>query len=184
MWISSYRALLQLWVQLCWVHLALYPVIVGSSSCLKRSVGTSQMRCLAKILSLIPTTAVQSALQSAVVPSLHRVRQGSQSVLQRVPQQHCLCQGWSASFWLLVWRSQEMQPQLSPWRSCAGPQAGRDSLLRWAWGCFVTSRSWAADPHHRYSEQVWEGNLLSWFKQYCLLGVAEEQWVLSLNNLF
>lgn len=55
---------------------------VASSSCLKRSVGTSQMRCLAKILSLIPTSAVQSALKSAVVPSLHSVRQGSQSVLQ------------------------------------------------------------------------------------------------------
>lgn len=92
MWISSYRALLQLWVQLCWVHLALYPVIVASSSCLKRSVGTIQMRCLAKILSLIPTTAVQSALQSALVPSLHS--QARITVLQRVPRQHCLCQGW------------------------------------------------------------------------------------------
>lgn len=45
-------------------------MIVASSSCLKRSVGTIQMRCLAKILSLIPTTAVQSALKSAVVSSL------------------------------------------------------------------------------------------------------------------
>lgn len=55
---------------------------VASSSCLKRSVGTSQMRCLAKILSLIPTTAVQSVLKSALVPSLHSVRQGSQSVAE------------------------------------------------------------------------------------------------------
>lgn len=83
---------------------------VASSSCLKRSVGTSQMRCLAKILSLIATTAVQSALKSAVVPSLHSVRQGSQIVLQRVPWQHSLCQGWGCHLWLLVWKEESGDP--------------------------------------------------------------------------
>lgn len=88
------------------------------------------MRFLAKILSLILTTAVQRALKSAVVPSLHSVRQGSQSVLQGVPQQHSSCQGWVCQ--ILAPRVEESgdQPQVSPQRSCAGPQVGRDSLLR------------------------------------------------------
>lgn len=171
MWISSYRALLQLWVQLCWVHLALYPVIVASSSCLKRSVGTIQMRCLAKILSLIPTTAVQSALQTAMVPSLRS--QARITVLQRVPQQHCLCQGW---VWQLlapcVEESGDAAPAVPMEKLCWSPGWEGQSAQMSMWS-FVTSRSWAADPHHRYSEQAWEGNLLSWFKQY-LLGIAEE----------
>lgn len=108
------------------------------------------MRSLAKKFSLLPTAAVQSALKSAVESFLHRVKQGSWNMLQRVPWQYGWCWGWICQRLVLVQRSQEIQPQMSPWKSCAGYQVGRDSLLRWECGTFVISRCWAVVPHQSW----------------------------------
>lgn len=101
---------------------------VASSSCLKRTAGTSHMRCLAKVLPLIPTAAVQSALKSALVPSLRSVRPGSQSVLQGVPWQHSSCQGWVCQLLAPhVEESGDPAPAVSMERLCWSPGWERQS---------------------------------------------------------
>lgn len=127
------------------------------------------MRYLAKILSLIPTTAVQSALKSAVVLALHSVRQGSQSVLQTVPQQHSLCQGWVCQ--LLAPRVEESgdpAPAVSR-RSCAGPQVGRDSVA-------PSSPAGPGQQSHSTATRSRPGKGICFpeLKQYYVLGITEE----------
>lgn len=83
------------------------------------------MRCLAKTVTLLPVTAVQSAPKSAVASfssPLYQTR-----ITERCrgcPSSRAGARAGSAGIWLPARRSQEIKPQPSAWRGCALTRSG------------------------------------------------------------